>query len=55
MDDEFAGFASVADGRFTLHGQCAQPLGVHASLADASVVLELELIAPVEHLADSRT
>ena len=55
MDGEFAGFASVADGRYTLHGPCAQALGVHASLSDASAVLEFELIASGERLAGSPT
>lgn len=55
MDGEFAGYASVADGRYALHGSCAQALGVHESLQDASVVLELELIASVEPLAGSLT
>lgn len=55
MDGEFAGYASVADGRYALHGPCAQALGVHESLQDASVVLELELIASVEPLAGSLT
>lgn len=55
MDGEFAGFVSVADDRYTLHGPCAQALGVHESLKDASVVLEFELVASGERLAGSHT
>ncbi|PRY57177.1 hypothetical protein [Glycomyces artemisiae] len=55
MDGEFAGFASVDDGRYVLHGPCAQALGVHPSLEDASLALEFELIASGERLAGPRT
>ncbi len=55
MDGEFAGFVSAAEGRYTLHGPCAQALGVHESLEDASVVLEFELNASVDRLAGSLT